>query len=718
MSGFDRRGAHPGIGSNSAHSGAATPAKSTLVDATMPRTTHDFPATPVQRATSEGGRASTGQFDGGAVQQAAATGVTGTGGALPHGQTIQRLFGRHDVGGIKAHVGGAAETASRAIGAEAYATEQHVAFVAAPTLHTAAHEAAHVVQQRGGIQLKGGVGAAGDAHEQHADQVADAVVLGKSAEGLLDRYAGGSGSASGVQRQAAQSDQKAMVPDAKADAGKPSPRKESASVPESTAAATRPTATTPATATPVTATPAAATPGVKPATDTTITDTTRVESVEMLHVEEIFADVPANTVAKKHAFDRLNKAVRAAKTAENAVAAAKTPKANTKANAALIAAQAEVTSATSAISEFIAESRFKTDTQLDDLKTQLATATKKSKQKTIDAATKQQLTDEIAEIKQAVEDRKTAIRAEVAEMKHTEVDHTTDSVFAPVATDVTHHDFAFADDEHVKLRDHVVAYATTVSFGVDSEGAIDHAQVRDVMATAGLSESRRKILQAISGFEGGFDTVNTYDRAKVTWGFVQWTGGRHSDLTQTLTIIKQQHPEAFAQSFQAYGIDVVSDQLVITPPDGSAAIEGDAAAAAIMRNPRLAAALAHAGRSDDIQTGQVQAASQIEIEHALSQQVQFGEGKNMVTTTAGALITSEYGVGVLANTFVHSGSGAAYKTTHTAVVGYLAEHPYVAGSEEWRAGAEAAIVSALGAKDSDRAAALRTLLSEEPGSFQ
>jgi len=238
------------------------------------------------------------------------------------------------------------------------------------------------------------------------------------------------------------------------------------------------------------------------------------------------------------------------------------------------------------------------------------------------------------------------------------------------------------------------------------------------MATAGLSESRRKILQAISGFEGGFDTVNTYDRAKVTWGFVQWTGGSHSDLTQTLTIIKQQHPDAFAKSFQAYGIDVVSDQLVITPPDGSAAIKGDAAAAAIMRNPRLAAALAHAGRSDDIQKGQVQAASQIEIEHALSQQVQFGEDKNMVTTTTGALITSEYGVGVLANTFVHSGSGAARKTTHAAVVRYIADHPYVAGNEAWRAGAEAAILSALAAKDSDRADSLRTLLSEEPGSFK
>lgn len=60
-------------------------------------------------------------------------------------------------------------------------------------LHTVAHEAAHVVQQRGGVQLKGGVGAAGDAYERHADAVADRVVAGESAEDLLAQGAAGGG---------------------------------------------------------------------------------------------------------------------------------------------------------------------------------------------------------------------------------------------------------------------------------------------------------------------------------------------------------------------------------------------------------------------------------------------------------------------------------------------------------------------------------------------
>lgn len=115
----------------------------------------------------------------------AAAGVAGAGGALPHLVAIQRSFGRHDVSNVRAHIGGAAAHAAQAIGAEAYATGNDVAFATAPSLHTAAHEAAHVVQQQSGVQLKGGVGEAGDAHEQHADAVADRVVRGESAVDLL-----------------------------------------------------------------------------------------------------------------------------------------------------------------------------------------------------------------------------------------------------------------------------------------------------------------------------------------------------------------------------------------------------------------------------------------------------------------------------------------------------------------------------------------------------
>jgi len=147
---------------------------------------------PVQRK-SKGPKA-------GDVHEAAAQGIAGGGASLPHGGQIQHSFGGYDISNVTAHTDSAAARANAAMGADAYATGSHIAFVGAPDLHTAAHEAAHVVQQKAGVQLSGGVGQAGDAYEVHADKVADAVVAGQDASPILSQ-AVGRGSEAGIQRQ-------------------------------------------------------------------------------------------------------------------------------------------------------------------------------------------------------------------------------------------------------------------------------------------------------------------------------------------------------------------------------------------------------------------------------------------------------------------------------------------------------------------------------------
>ncbi len=142
----------------------------------------------------------------GDVHAAAAHGISGSGGALPYGDRIQAAFGHHDISNVQAHVGGKAAEGASAMGAEAYATGNSVAFGTSPSLHTAAHEAAHVVQQQSGVSLKGGVGQAGDGYEQHADRVADAVVAGQSASSILDEMTGGGPSGGAVQQKAVQRD--------------------------------------------------------------------------------------------------------------------------------------------------------------------------------------------------------------------------------------------------------------------------------------------------------------------------------------------------------------------------------------------------------------------------------------------------------------------------------------------------------------------------------
>lgn len=71
--------------------GAATPGRTTLVQQI---------AQPEDAAAGVSGSEQ--------VHAAAAHGMSGAGQALPHLDRIQAMFGRHDVSGVRAHVGGAA----------------------------------------------------------------------------------------------------------------------------------------------------------------------------------------------------------------------------------------------------------------------------------------------------------------------------------------------------------------------------------------------------------------------------------------------------------------------------------------------------------------------------------------------------------------------------------------------------------------------------------
>lgn len=140
---------------------------------------------PVQQKDGGGGT------DG--VKQAAAQGLQGSTSSLPYLGTLQSAFGHHDLSGVRAHTGSAARRANAAMGSAAYASGEAVAFRGAPDLHTVAHEAAHVVQQRAGVDLPGGVGSVGDSYEKHADAVASRVVRGETAVPLLDAATAGTG---------------------------------------------------------------------------------------------------------------------------------------------------------------------------------------------------------------------------------------------------------------------------------------------------------------------------------------------------------------------------------------------------------------------------------------------------------------------------------------------------------------------------------------------
>jgi hypothetical protein len=148
------------------------------------------PTSAAPKAASPGKSPQSERGDGtSSVHRAAVFGTSGSAAQLPFLDQIQKAFGKHDVSGVKAYTDPAAIDGSREMGAEAFTTGNQVAFGRTPDLHLVAEEAAHVVQQRAGVSLPGGVGKPDDAHEHHAHAVADAVVAGQSAEPILDMMA-------------------------------------------------------------------------------------------------------------------------------------------------------------------------------------------------------------------------------------------------------------------------------------------------------------------------------------------------------------------------------------------------------------------------------------------------------------------------------------------------------------------------------------------------
>jgi hypothetical protein len=139
-----------------------------------------------------------GEGEGASIHATAAQGLNGATRQLPGLERIQDSFGRHDVSETRVQIGGPAERANKRLGAYAYTSGNRIAFKQEPDLRLASHEAAHIVQQRRGVHLKGGVSEAGDPYEQQADRAADAVVAGDSAEAILDEEPQGA-SEGGVQ---------------------------------------------------------------------------------------------------------------------------------------------------------------------------------------------------------------------------------------------------------------------------------------------------------------------------------------------------------------------------------------------------------------------------------------------------------------------------------------------------------------------------------------
>jgi hypothetical protein len=288
------------------------------------------------------------------------------------------------------------------------------------------------------------------------------------------------------------------------------------------------------------------------------------------------------------------------------------------------------------------------------------------------------------------------------------------------------------DGARATLASQVEAYATITPEGFEGSAkrtAASNSTVPELLAKdATLGESTKKILALISGFEGGFTALNTWDIADVTFGMAQWTTGRGGigDLTRALSIIKRAAPDAFTARLARYGLDVdARTGLVLTRPDGTV-VKGLEAARAIKTDAKLAAVLSAAGTDPAIQAAELRAAYQIEVKGALDTRLQVpfpatdpDAKKTTLAIPVSALITSEFGVGVLANRTVHGGFPG--KKLADAIEHYVKSHQIQPTEDlaDWGPHSEADLVAAISEPiDAARIAAMKTQLDSNPGSFR
>jgi hypothetical protein len=291
------------------------------------------------------------------------------------------------------------------------------------------------------------------------------------------------------------------------------------------------------------------------------------------------------------------------------------------------------------------------------------------------------------------------------EAARTEVREHSDAIsFAPVKTRRNVYTVS-VDGATVRLSDRVEAWPTKFASGLVEHGA-PGTPLHDVVDKAPISASKRKILRAISANESGsapFSSVNTYDRAVLTWGLVQWTGGRQSDLTAALTTIKKVAPAAFAARFERYGIDVSANNLVITRGDGTR-VTGEAAAQEVQGSVVLSAVFSRAGSDPDIQAAEVAAAAEQQISVPLRATFEVQRPKDpaakdkteKVRLRFKDVLTSELAVGLFADRVVNAG-GPGTKDDVAAKVRAYVKTKKVDPKDvaSWAADAETQIIKTL-----------------------
>ncbi len=228
------------------------------------------------------------------------------------------------------------------------------------------------------------------------------------------------------------------------------------------------------------------------------------------------------------------------------------------------------------------------------------------------------------------------------------------------------HRISFDDDtltycDKVRLGNPKYAYYRFAS-GVMDEGkaakTVPPDRIHSLLGLAGLDDSTWRIMASVSGLEGGFDSINTYDTGFVSAGFIQFAclkeGG--GSLGGLMLSYKQDKPDKFESDFQRFGIDIAPDgKFDVVDPDTGAEYHGPDAALKIIEDKRLIAVFQRAGQiSDDFIAEQIKAAKS--MFYPADDTVTFTLNSTPITAKVTDIIRSEAGLATLMDRKVNTGS--------------------------------------------------------------
>jgi D-alanyl-D-alanine carboxypeptidase-like protein len=217
----------------------------------------------------------------------------------------------------------------------------------------------------------------------------------------------------------------------------------------------------------------------------------------------------------------------------------------------------------------------------------------------------------------------------------------------------------------LSFRDHVVSGNTRSDAGVMFVGtaAPSAIPVADYVAL-GLTAGQAAALKLVSTHEGNFDAINTYDRAIVSAGFIQFAGGR--GLPRYLALLKARQPAKFRDLLQKFGIEaeftvaggaIDAPRVAVLDPAGARVLRATAAETAIRDDKKLTAALILSGRDRDVQLTQIEAAIRDYVIPALSAAVSWASGRGRARL--GELLRSQKGMAALFDRTIQEGLGGA-----------------------------------------------------------